>query len=281
MIVAAQDEDMQSDRKTSLWFFASGKTAVLRIDASRMQGYRGSFRGTLHRGDILTLPARSMVAALALAFAGTASAAQPPKEILEKIAGAYGTTPPAAMVEEGTTTSFRRGEGKLLRHYKAPDRFSIRIDYATGSEVRTMAGEKTWQQGAPANPVLRGAIALQVARIALPWNMLEKRSSLVDLGAVSTPDGKTGRAIEFPLEDQLRLVLEVDPETGRILRSRGIYRMGDNTMEFATAYSDFRNSNGRLHAAREEHYAMGQHTGFSVIEKVSYPATLPESLFGP
>jgi hypothetical protein len=225
--------------------------------------------------------ARSLSAAIVMAYVGTAFAAEPLKDVLARITTAYGTTPPAAMVEEGTTTSFRRGDGKLVRQYKSPDRFSISITYATGSEVRSMIGEKAWQQGAPANPILRGAIALQTARIALPWNMLSKRSSLVDLGSVPTADGKSLRAIEFPLEEQLKIVLEVDPESGRIMRSRGIFNTGGNTMEFATAYSDFRQMNGRLHAAREEHYAMGQHTGFSVIEKVSYPQSLPDSAFAP
>lgn len=225
----------------------------------------------------MDFPVCSLSVALAILMCGTAVAVEPPKELLAKIAAAYGTTAPAAIVEEGKTTSFRRGDGKLLRQYQSPDRFSIRIHYASGSEARVMVGEKAWQQGAPANPMLRGAIALQVARIALPWNMLGKRSSLVDLGPVTTG----GHAIEFPLEEQLKLVVEVDPASGRILRSRGIYRMGEGTMEFATAYSDFRTINGRLHAAREEHYAMGQHTGYSVIEKVSYPQDLPDSAFTP
>ncbi|OWW21607.1 hypothetical protein [Noviherbaspirillum denitrificans] len=218
---------------------------------------------------------------LAALLTASAFAAEPPQALLAKIASAYGATPPAALVEEGKTTSFRRGEGKLLRQYKAPDRFSIRIDYSTGSEARILLGDKAWQQGAPANPMLRGAIMLQVARIALPWNMLAKRSTLVDLGPVSSDGGKPGHAIEFPLEEQLRLVVEVDPESGRILRSRGIYRMGEGTMEFATVYADYRTVDGRLHAAREEHYAMGQHTGFSVIEKVSYPFSLSDSAFAP
>jgi len=222
---------------------------------------------------------RSLSVVIAVLLYGPATAAEPPKDLLAKIAAAYGTTAPAAIVEEGTTTSFRRGDGKLLRQYQSPDRFSIRIDYSTGSEARVMVGEKAWQQGMPANPMLRGAIALQVARIALPWNMLAKRSSLVDLGPVAAPG--SGHAIEFPLEEQLKLIVEVDPASGRILRSRGIYRMGEGTMEFATAYSDFRANNGRLHAAREEHYAMGQHTGYSVIEKVSYPKNLPDSAFTP
>jgi len=142
-----------------------------------------------------------------------------------------------------------------------------------------MIGASAWQQGTPANPILRAAIALQAARIALPWNLLAKQSALVDRGVVSAAGGKSLRAIELPLDQQLKLVVEFDPQTGHMLRSRGIQRVGDNEMEFATNYSEFRKINGRTHAAREEHYAMGQHTGYSVIEKVAYPESLPDSAF--
>jgi hypothetical protein len=210
------------------------------------------------------------------------SAAEPPlKDVLGKVAAAYGANQPAAIVEKGTTTSFRRGGGTLLRMAKAPDRFSIKIDYATGTEIRSMIGSNAWQQGTPANPILRAAIALQAARIALPWNLLAKSSAAIDRGSVTGPDGKLVRAIELPLEDRLKLVVEIDIQTGHMLRSRGIQRVGDSEMEFATVYGDFRDANGRTHAAREEHYAMGQHTGHSVIDKVEYPQTLPDSAFAP
>ena len=94
-------------------------------------------------------------------------------------------------------------------------------------------------------------------------------------------DGKAVRAIEFPLEDQLKLVVEIDPETGHILRSRGIQSLGGNTVEFATVYSDFRKDNGRIRAVREEHYAMGQHIGHSIMEKIEYPESVPDSEFMP
>ncbi|HYD97299.1 MAG TPA: hypothetical protein VEC01_18385 [Noviherbaspirillum sp.] len=225
--------------------------------------------------------ARGALYLLAILLAGSAHAAETLKDVLERVSAAYGKTPPAAMVEQGTTTSFRRGEGALLRQYRAPDRFSIRIRYATGSESRVLAGEQAWQQGAAANPILRGAIVLQVARIALPWNMLAQASALVDLGPSAMEDGKPLRAIGFPLEENLRLVVEVDAQDGRILRSRGIQRIGAGSMEFATVYSEFRHGQGRMHAAREEHYAMGQHTGFSVIHKVAYPESLPDDAFAP
>lgn len=217
----------------------------------------------------------------ALLCSGPALAGDVLKDLFAKTAAAYGAKPPAARVEHGMTTSFRRGEGALLRLYKAPDRFMIRIDYATGAETRSLVGAAAWQQGTLANPILRGAIALQTARIALPWNMLGSPAAVVDLGAGSTPDGKPVRAVEFALGEGLKLIVEIDPASGRMLRSRGIQSLGGGTMEFATDYSDFRTIGGRLHAAREEHFAMGRHTGFSVIERVEYPATIADKEFLP
>lgn len=201
--------------------------------------------------------------------------------LLAKTAAAYGGKPPAAQIERGTTTSFRRGEGALLRLYKAPDRFLIRIEYANGAETRSLLGASAWQQGTPANPILRGAIALQTARIALPWNMLASPAAVTDLGTGATPDGKPLRAVGFALDEGLKLIVEIDPDSGRMLRSRGIQSVGGGTMEFATEYADFRRSGGRLYAAREEHFAMGRHTGFSVIGQVEYPDTIADSAFRP
>lgn len=223
---------------------------------------------------------RGLFCALALLIAGSA-AAQSKQEIFTKIAAAYGAKAPAVMVESGVTNSFRRGKGALLRQYKAPDRFRIEISYPSGSEVRAMLGADAWMQGVPANPILRGAVALQAARMALPWNMLAMQSSALDLGAISEPGGKTMRAFELALEDKLKLVVEIDPDTGYILRSRGIQTIGNDSMEFATSYSDFQRENGRIHASREEHYAMGQHTGNSIITKIDYSASIPDSVFMP
>lgn len=214
-------------------------------------------------------------------FAGSVCATEPLQQVFDKVASAYGATPPAAIRETGTTTSLLRGNGSLLRLYKAPDRFHIEIGYASGIEERTMVGAMAWYQHQPANPMLRGAITLQAARVALPWNILAKQAAAVDLGATTTADGMTVRTIEFPLEDRLKLIVEIDPKTGHMLRSRGILSLGGNTIEFATVYSDFRMENGRIHPAHEEQFAMGANIGRSMIEKVEYPGSIPDSAFMP
>jgi hypothetical protein len=225
--------------------------------------------------------ALGLLYSLTILIAGSACAAESLQQVLDKVASEYGAMPPAMIRETGTTNSLLRGDGSLIRLHKAPDSFHIEINYATSSEIRTMVGAMAWYQHTPANPVLRGAIALQAGRIAMPWNILAKPSAIVDLGTASTAEGKTVRVIEFPLEEQLKLVVEIDPETGHILRSRGIQSVGGNTIEFATVYSDFRKENGRIHPAHEEQFAMGVNTGRSSIEKVEYPASIPDSAFMP
>lgn len=227
------------------------------------------------------LQARALLCALTLSLAGSVGAAESMPQVFSKVAAAYGGPAPTAMVETGTTTSFTRGPGALLRQYQAPDRFRIEINYASGSEVRSMVGDSAWMQGKPSNPTLRGAVALQAARMALPWNMLARQDAAIDRGELAGPEGKTVRVVELALEDKLKLVVEIDPDSGHILRSRGVQTIGNNTMEFATRYSDFKTESGRTYAAHEEHYAMGQHTGHSNITKIEFPAALPDSVFMP
>lgn len=45
---------------------------------------------------------------------------------------------------------------------------------------------------------------------------------------------------------------------------------GGQGIEFARVYSDFKEWNGRLFAGREEQYARGCHTGYSVNDKVEF-----------
>ena len=227
----------------------------------------------------MQLRAAAVLCALTLSLAGAAGAAESMPQIFSKVAAAYGGPAPTAMVETGTTTSFTRGPATLLRQYQAPDRFRIEINYASGSEVHSMVGDSAWMQGKPSNPTLRGAVALQAARMALPWNMLARQDAAIDRGELAGPEGKSVRVFELALEDKLKLVVEIDAESGHILRSRGIQTIGNNTMEFATGYSDFKTASGRTYAAHEEHYAMGQHTGYSNISKIDFPESIPDSAF--
>ena len=209
-----------------------------------------------------------------------ALAADPLAQVLDKVATAYGPAP-GAIRETGTTFSVLEGEGSLMRLYRFPDRFHIEIAYSIASEDRTMICAQAWNKRAPANDMTRGSIALQAARIALPWSLLSRQSAAIDRGTASAPEGRTVRVIEVPLGEALRMLVDVDPQTGYVLRSRGIYVTVGTALEFATLFSDFRKAGGRVHAACEEQYAAGAKTGYSFIEKVEYLESLPDSAFAP
>jgi hypothetical protein len=221
-----------------------------------------------------------VLSALCVLVPGHALAVESLAQALAKMANVYGPAP-GAIRESGTAFSALEGEGTLLRLYKFPDRFHIEIAYAMASDDRTMVGTSTWNKKAPATPMARGAIVLQAARIALPWSLLARQSAALDRGAASLPDGRTVRVVEFPLGDALSMLVDIDPDSGYILRTRGMYLVGGNAIEFATLFSDFRKEGGRVHAAREEQYAAGTKTGYSFIDKVEYPDSLPDAEFAP
>lgn len=200
--------------------------------------------------------------------------------VLDKVATVYGNQMPVAIRIKGSAISFRRGRGALVRLFKAPDRFRNEITYASGSEVRTMVGPMAWNLDKPANPALRGAIVLQAARVALPWNLLARRDRVNDMGH-SEVDGKSVQMLEFSLEPALKMLLQIDTDSGHIIESRGIMAAGERTMEFTTKYSEFRSVGGRTYASHEEQYAMNQHIGHTRIEQVEFLDALPDSAFAP
>lgn len=210
----------------------------------------------------------------------TAARADDVAAVLDKVATAYGSQMPVAMRISGHTVSFSRGEGALVRLFKSPDRFRNEITYASGPEVRTMVGPLAWNQNRPANPALRGAIALQAARVALPWNVLAQDASVNDMGH-SEVDGKSVQTLEFSLEPTLKMLLQIDTDSGHIIESHGIMIVGERTMEFTTKYSEFRSVDGRTYASHEEQYAMNQHIGHTRIEKVEFLDALPDNAFAP
>lgn len=224
---------------------------------------------------------RMLTAAALLACTGLAAAADL-GPLLERIVQAYGTaTPPTSILQRGRTISRTQGEGTLLRAYRGAERFRIEIRYPAGVETRIIDGPLAWLHNKPLKAAFRGALVLQAARVALPWNLLAARDTLRDGGEHALGDGRL-HFIELPLAEGLRLIAEVDPSTGRIMRARGIlpgYHGGE--MVFGTIYDDFRMANGRLYPAIEHHYAMGRYVGRSVIETVEFDTPLGDELFRP
>ena len=208
-------------------------------------------------------------------------------EFLGRIARAYGGAMTVAQTRavkvRGTTYSAMRGRsGPIARAYQHPDRLVVEIAYAgQAPERRVIDGEQGWRQGQPVGGPFHGSMVLQAARMALPRILFEHRDVLIDHGRADAPGDEGVRLLEVPLGDGLALHVAVEPGSGYILRSRGVMKMGETSMEFGTGYEDFRMHEGRLVAFREVHFVSGKTTGYTEILDITFPDSLPDSMFAP
>ncbi len=201
--------------------------------------------------------------------------------LAEVVAAHGGGATPGAIHERGVTESLRRGTGPMERWWQAPDRFRIEIRYPGATESRLLNGAEAWQQGQPASAAFQGALVLQAARMALPWRLRDNAAQVSDLGGASASPGKSVRTLEWPVREGIKLIIEIDPDSRLILRSRGILTINNSSMEFATGYEDYRLVDGRRVALTERHFAMGQYIGSTRLETVEFPAMLPAPTFSP
>jgi hypothetical protein len=176
--------------------------------------------------------------------------------VMTTYGGAAAWSKVTGLHETGTVTpAMRPGEGKLTRDWQRPDKLRVEIVYPTSTEVRVVDGDHGTQNGKDATGMGLDAMRLQAARLSLPELLIEKRETLRQMG-----DGVT----EIPLAPSMTLTVEVDPETGHIIKSTG----KASGIEFSTSYTDFRNVDGLLFAFREENSAAGMKTGTNQLAKI-------------
>lgn len=199
----------------------------------------------------------------------------------EVVAAHGGGATPTAIHERGSTESLRRGTGPVERWWQAPDRFRIEIGYPGTPESRLLRGAEAWQQGQPSNPAFHAAVLLQAARMALPWRLRDNAARVSDLGSTPLANGKQVRTLEWQVQDGIKLIIEIDPESRLIMRSRGVLTINNSSMEFATGYENYKMVAGRRIAMSERHFAMGQYIGHTTLDSVEFPAVLPAPTFNP
>ncbi len=240
-----------------------------------------------------------LLAAILFAWPASGSAADEVADLLKKSVDAYGGEKALASLvfrESGRLTNAMKGEkqGTIVRIYGRPDRLRVEVSFPGSSpEVRVLDGKKGWRQGQEASGPPLDAMVLQAARFSLPLNLFERRRDLKDLGTVER-GGKTLRVLELPLGGALSVSAEIDPATGRILRSTAmtVGAMGGKSMsvggtagkmkvEFATTYDDFRKVGGVLFAFKEGNFALGQFTGDTVLENVEVLKEFPVAALKP
>ncbi len=227
------------------------------------------------------------LAAASLAPAPPARAAGEVGPLVARVIAAYGgkaALERAQVIrEEGTVTSLMHpGTGRMVRLLRRPASLRVEIAYPGAEpEVRVVHGGHGDRDGVEVTGTpAHGAMVLQAARLALPLALAEPGALVTDRGEVAR-DGKRLRALALALPGGLEVVAEVDPASGRILRSTGampVPGMGGR-IEFATAYSQFRKVGGVLFAFHEENWARGQHTGDTALEKIEILREAPPGAF--
>lgn len=171
--------------------------------------------------------------------------------------------------------------GELLRIFEGSERLRVEIAYPDGAnEIRIVNGTAGWRNGKPAQGPSLIAMRTQCYRLALPLLLKQRSSELIDHGIVQR-DGKALRALDLPLPEGVVLSVEIDPETGRILRSRARFTMGSMQMEFRTEYSDFRKVGDLLFAFQEKNYASGRYTADTVLTSIDVVEKQPADRFQP
>lgn len=230
---------------------------------------------------------------LGLTFAALLGASPPARAsdgtlaLVEKCVSAHGGRSAlarwTALRAEGEVSStIRAGAvGSLVRIWERPGRLRVEITYpGEPTEVRVVDGSRGWRQGMPVEGPPLDAMVLQAARLDLPYLLWERRGEVVD-GGSAWLDGRPVRVLALALRPHVRITVEIDPASSRILRSSGIIDGAQGAMEFTTRYGDFRKLGGVWFAHSEETTAMGRPTGTTTLRKIERRAGLPGGTFGP
>ena len=250
------------------------------------EGYKGPY-GPSHAvrpGGRLTAISLAWLGALALA-------ASPPDPavgaLVDKVIEAYGGLPALekfpVMIQEGHVAAHEAKDvGRIVRIQERPRRLRVSIAYpGSAPEQRILDGARGWRDGREVSgSPPHGAMLLQAARMDLPVSLSTGRQRLVDEGTVER-DGVKLRAILLPLGDGLSITAEIDPASGRIVRSVGRMPGPVGSLEFVTAYSEFRKVSGVLVPFREENFVQGRHSGTTEILTTEFLVEAPTGAFRP
>lgn len=231
--------------------------------------------------------AASLFALTLVVAASRLPAAGDPKEaFVRKVIAAYGGEKALAKVtrlrQSGVVASPTRGESRMVRLWESPGRLRVDIEFrGEAGEQRILDGTVGWRNGvAVAGPQLL-AMQLQEARLRLPLVLLRELAKVEDRGTI-VRNGATLRRLRLPFDGGFHLDLEVDAESGRILRSTGVGgAIAGQPLEFSTDYSDFRTVEGVLFPFVETSFAMGNPTGETTFSKMEVPAAFPPETFRP
>ncbi len=236
----------------------------------------------------------ALAAALTPTVPSAAAGEAAPKQKLEPVAtvvrrsvesygGKAGFARSAVRREEGRVTSLLHpgDQGRIVRALARPGKLRVELHWPGPSqEIRVLDGKRGWRDGEEAVGPRLDAMLLQVARLDVVARLAAPATKITDGGTAMVNDTLV-RVLSFEPAAGLTVEAQIDPATGRVLRTRGASARAQMPVAFETTYGDFRKVDGVLVAFHEVNWANGSTTGETVLEKVEFPRALPPATFAP
>ncbi len=234
------------------------------------------------------IPLSALVAHVAALLLAAPPASPAVAEVVDRVLAAHGGRAALekypAVVQEGTVTAHEsRDTGRLTRIFERPRRLRVVVSYpGAGVERRILDGAQAWRDGREVTGIAAprgdgapggadGPAALARRRASTGWWTR----------GCSSAGASRIRALTLPLGDGMSVTAEIDEATGRIGRSVARMPAGHGSLEFVTAFSDFREVSGTWVAFREENYVAGRHSGTTELRSVEYLPEAPTGAFRP
>jgi len=231
---------------------------------------------------------RIAIVAVAL-FASSVQAADDPDVagLLRKVSDAYGGS--SALAEcpgfraRGRVLSLADGvNGTVIVSLSLNGALRVEIRYPSRTETRILSGKLAWDGGRerqkPSDRDMASSIRLQYHRLAAPFELAA--ASAPDLEARGTSDEGWIR-LRRQWSDALSTTYEIDPESGRIRRIRGVLTTGAGELEFVSECSDFREVGGLQFPFRTTTWVGERVAAETIFERVTIEADFPATSFVP
>jgi hypothetical protein len=232
-------------------------------------------------------PTAARIAPAAPPAAVVAATAEDVPALVKRCVAAYGGKEALARAavtrQEGRVTSLlHQGQsGRIARAYARPGKLRVETSWPDGTgEIRILDGGRGWREGEEVSGPRLAAMLLQAARLDIPALLSAWVAKVEDHGTGQV-DGRPVRILSLQPAPGLVVQAEVEVATGRVLRSRGASVDPGMPLAFETTYGDFRKVDGVLVPFLEKNWANGRSTGETILEKVTFPKSLPDSTFRP
>ncbi len=230
-----------------------------------------------------------IVVALVVPILAPAAAAEGPdvSGLLQKVGEAYGG--PEVLAEcpgfraRGKILSLVDGmNGAVAISLSLEGAMRVEVRYPNRAETRILSGKLAWDGGrrrqTPSEHSMGSSIRLQFHRLAAPFELVGADPKLFQVDGVSE-EGWIRLRRDWP--GDLYTIYEIEAETGRIRRTRGVIVSEDGDLEFVSESYDFREVDGLQFPFRTTTW-VGEHVAAeTILDRITIGGDFAPTTFVP